>query len=136
MGSANEQLRLLAHFDGLSDADEVSANANYPLPKREGPVQRVRGIGWVLKWSGALGVLFVAGGMLIQFAYCLAAEQALTRAARAGVLEATLPRASSASVRRVVEQRLAAYPSLAGRLQLHMLQNGGPTLRDFRVADG
>jgi hypothetical protein len=53
----------------------------------------LRGIGWVLKWSGAVGVLTLAGILVLDFAYRLAAEQTLTRAAAIGLQRAELPHA-------------------------------------------
>src|SRR5215207_9183546 len=48
-----------------------------------------RGVCWVLAWAGALAVITIAAGVLIDFAYVLAAERALSVAARAGAMEAT-----------------------------------------------
>ena len=94
-----------------------------------------RGVAWVLKWAAALGVLFVAGCALLQFGYCVAAEQTLSRAARAGALEATLPRATRQSIVESIERRLTSYSIPAGSLHIAVQQNGAPIRRAFRIAD-
>jgi hypothetical protein len=123
MNADPSSYELLAHFDG-------------PFVPQAARTSSVRGVRWVLQWAVALAVLFVAGCTLLQFGYCLAAEQALARAARAGVLEATLPRATYQSVTESVERRLANYSLPPGRLQFSLLQNGIPIRGPFRAAGG
>ena len=65
--------------------------------------------------------------------YCLAAEHTVIAAARAGALEATLPRATSQSVAESVMQRLAGYRSASRQTQLVIQQNGAPILGRFNV---
>jgi hypothetical protein len=81
-------------------------------------------------------MLFVAGCVLTQLAYCLAAERTLARAARAGALEATLPRATHESIVRSVERRLAGYSFPPGLLRISVQQNGVPIRGRFQPGDG
>ena len=67
-----------------------------------------RGVGWVLRWAGTLATIAFSLLKLIDFSYQIDLDQTLDRAARAGALEATLPRASSQSVVQSVERRLSA----------------------------
>ncbi len=123
MDSADAEHDLLAHFD-RSFAQETT---------RELPT---RGVGWVLKWAAALATLGIAAVVLVEFGYCLAAEHTLTRAARACVLEATLPRATHQSVERLLERRLTIYSLQSGRVQFCLQQNGAPVRGALRVHDG
>jgi hypothetical protein len=95
-----------------------------------------RGVLWVLRWAAALAVLFFSCGVLAEFAYCLAAEHTVVRAARAGALEATLPRATAISVNKSVAQRLAAYSSTRGQMRIVIQQNGKPILGRMKVQPG
>lgn len=95
-----------------------------------------RGVCWVLAWAGALAVTAIAAGVLIEFAYMLAAERTLSVAARAGAMEATLPRATYQSVTAAVDRRLNQYPLLAKQLHLSLLQNGTLVQSQFRQHDG
>jgi hypothetical protein len=95
-----------------------------------------RGIGWVLPWTGALAVLAIAAGLLAEFACIASAEHALSNAARAAAIEATLPRATYQSVAATVERRLARYPALAKRVLLTLSQNGVPVQTQFRQHEG
>jgi hypothetical protein len=79
-----------------------------------------------MRWAAATAVLYFSGCVLAEFAYCLAAEHALSRAARAGALEATLPRATYQSVRAAAGRRLTSYHHVAGQLQLAIQQNSAP----------
>jgi hypothetical protein len=99
-----------------------SFHSSGALRKRCGDVP-VRGIGWVLRWAAALAVLWFAGCVLAEFFYTLAAEHKLARAARAGALEATLPRASFRSVGETVERLLARRASSTGQLTLAVHRN-------------
>jgi hypothetical protein len=100
------------------------------------PNQTQRGVQWVLQWAAALAVLTFAGSILIEFSYLLSAEHKLSIAARAGVLEATLPRATYQSVTMVVESHLTQYPQLTRHLRLTFLQNGSPVVGRIRQGDG
>ena len=82
----------------------------------------------MLRWAAALAVLSFSCGVLAEFAFCLAAEHTVNRAARAGALEATLPRATSKSIAESVMQRLAGYPSTSRQTRLVIEQNGKPIL--------
>jgi hypothetical protein len=115
-----------------------STAAPDPAPERfiEIPRDTRRGICWVLAWAGALAVITVAMGLLAEFAYVIAAERALSVAARAGAMEATLPRATYQSVTATVDRRLSQYPSLAAQVQLSLLQNGTLVQSPFRQHDG
>lgn len=119
----HSSLDLLAHFDEPANVATTRA-----LP--------TRGIGWVVKWFATLAVLFISACILADFGYCLAVEQALSRAARAGALEATLPRATLQSIGQSVERRLEGYSLLPSRLQLSVMQNGRPVRGKFQPHAG
>jgi hypothetical protein len=113
------------------DASQVSYDvlAHFERPTSRNTTGRIatRGIGWVLQWSAALATLFVAMSVLARFGYCLAAELTLLRAARAGVVEATLPKASFQSVLQSVERQLDEFSEWrSNRLRFSLLQNGAP----------
>jgi hypothetical protein len=95
-----------------------------------------RGVCWVLAWAGALAVVAIAAGVLAEFAYVLSAEHTLSVAARAGAMEATLPRANYQRVTATVERRLKQYPRLIKQLHLGLLQNGTLVQSQFRQKDG
>src|SRR3954465_13357830 len=126
MDSGQTSNDLLAHFDrpktlempDFEWVDEViplgptaSATVGVPTPNPaierfiEVPRDTRRGVCWVLAWIGALAVIAVAAGALTEFSYMLAAEHALLVAARAGAMEATLPRATYQSVTAAVDRR-------------------------------
>jgi len=109
---------LLRHFDPDQEAAPRFSPRGLPT----------RGIRWVLKWFAALGVLSFAASSLVEFAYLTAAEQTLARAARAGALEATLPRATMRSITDTVQRRIAAHPALSSRLRLMVENNGRPVV--------
>jgi hypothetical protein len=73
---------------------------------------------------------------LLQLAYCVAAERALLHAARAGVLEATLPRATRESVVETIERRLVGYSISDRALQIALQMNDAPVQRAYRLAEG
>jgi hypothetical protein len=102
----------------------------------EVPLDIRRGVSWVLAWTGALAVIAIAAGVLVEFAYVLAAEHALSVAARAGAMEATLPRATYRSVTATVERRLSRYPLLTKQLHVSLLQNGTLVQSQFRPNEG
>jgi hypothetical protein len=56
----------------------------------------------------------------------LSTEMALARAAHAGALEATLPKASYESVMRAVKSRLATNLDDGGRSTVYLTRNGAP----------
>jgi hypothetical protein len=95
-----------------------------------------RGVLWVLRWAAALAVLFFSCGVLTEFAYCLAAEHTIARAARAGALEATLPRATTKSIAQSVARRLTSYPGTCGQTRLVIEQNDKPTLGRLKLQPG
>ena len=84
----------------------------------------VRGVGWVLRWAAVAVVLAVSAMVLTGFAYQLAAEQALARAAQAGLREAALPRATNASVEAAVRRRLADGFGLERATQVTLARAG------------
>lgn len=120
---------LLAHFDSL---DDVAAEQD----TRVVASHRVRDARWVLKWAAAFAILVVAAATLLEFGYLMAAERMLNFAARAGAMEATLPRATYDSVLGAVERRLAGYSQMQGRVQLTLLQDGKPVGRRLQGGDG
>jgi len=85
---------------------------------------RVRGVGWVLQQAALVVVLAIATVALTAFAYELAAERALARAAAAGLREAALPRATNESVEAAVRRRLIGGPSLDRATQVKLARNG------------
>ncbi len=117
MDAARDFYDPLAHFERSTTLDGVA------------PARRAgtRGVGWVLQWYAALVTLLVAASILAELGYLLRAERTLARAARAGALEATLPRATAQSVAQVVQRRLAGYPPhVADRVRFSLHQNGAP----------
>ena len=95
-----------------------------------------RGIGWVFAWAGAITVIGLAATVLVEFACVLAAEHTLSIAARAGALEATLPRATYQSITATVERRLNNYPLLKKQLRRSLLQNCAQVQSQFRPRAG
>jgi len=120
MDSQGPSLELLAHFDSRK-LDEAP----------RAPIGTIA----VLKWAAAMGVLFFAAGVLLQLTYCIAAERTLSNAARAGVLEATLPRATRDSIVRTIEHRLAGRSVSPGSLQIAIQKNDAPLQRIYRLAE-
>jgi hypothetical protein len=86
----------------------------------------VRGVGWVLRWAAAIAVFAITLALIAAFAFQLSAEATLRRAAAAGLREAALPRATSASVAAVVRRQLAARPRLMRGIQLQLASDGVP----------
>jgi hypothetical protein len=151
METAQASHEHLAHFDRAKTlempdfewVDEVipfdsAAIASHRANDRyiEVPRDTRRGIRWVLAWAGALAVLTTAAGILTEFACVLAAERTLSVAARAGAMEATLPRATYQSIVAAVDRRLIECPLLAKQLHLSLFQNGGLVQSQFRQHDG
>jgi hypothetical protein len=154
-GPASDEL--LAHFDrpktlempDFEWVDEVlpfepaaSVSHGASVPDRaaeryiEVPRDTRRGICWVLAWAGSVAVLTIAAGVLTEFAYVLGAERTLSVAARAGAMEATLPRATYQSVTATVDRRLIHYPLLAKQLHVSILQNGALVQSQFHKREG
>jgi hypothetical protein len=125
-------------MDALQDSAAILERFDY---EGDGIAQGVvrsmphRGVGWVLRWTAAIVVFWFASSVLVQFAYSLAAEHMLTRAARSAVLEATLPRATYESVRDTVERRLANR-AWAKQTTLSVQRNGTPIGGMTRAASG
>jgi len=84
----------------------------------------VRGVGWVLRWAATLAILCLSATILATFACQLVAEQALVRAASAGLREAALPRATSRTVDAVVRRRLASRFALSRATTIVLERNG------------
>jgi hypothetical protein len=108
--------------DGLDVADSARGTA--------------RGAGWVLRWAAALGVLAWSASVLVEFGYCLAAEQTLARAARAGVMEATLPRATGHSIEQVIWKRLDEWAIPHSGARIALVHNGTPVAGVFQPRPG
>ena len=89
-----------------------------------------------LQSAFVFGLLWIAGCVLTEFAYSLAAEHTLARAARAGALEATLPRATLRSVGDTVRRRLAERTSWAEHLTFAVHQNGAAVGGTIHAAGG
>jgi hypothetical protein len=128
MDVTEPSIQLLAHFD---DTAAPAADVE-TLPRTE----PTRGIRWVLKWTAAMAVLFYSSTVLAEFGYSLAAEQMLAHAARAGVLEATLPRATLHSVEQSVMRRLAGHVASLSDVKLTLLDNGAWVSRKFQPRGG
>jgi hypothetical protein len=111
MAATDASLELLSHFDR-------------PAARRSPLRVPTRGVGWVLQWAASIASVWCALMVLAQFGYGLAAERALSRAARAGALEATLPRATSHTVAQAINRHLPG--NLPTRLRFSLHQNGVP----------
>jgi hypothetical protein len=96
----------------------------------------IRGIGWVLRWAATAAVLAMSLVRLACFGFQLAAEQTLAKSARAGALEATLPRASYESVAQTVERRLGGLVQPSSGWKLYLEQNGKPVRSGIRLQEG
>jgi hypothetical protein len=142
---------LLAHFDhpktlkmpDFEWVDEVlpfepTGSPSHLAAERyiEVPRDTRRGVRWVLAWAGAMAVLTIAFGILAEFAYVLAGERTLSVAARAGAMEATLPRATYQSILAAVDRRLIRYPLLAKQLHVSLFQNGALVQSQIRQHEG
>jgi hypothetical protein len=86
----------------------------------------VRNARWVLKQAACLASIVLSALVLAAFAYQVAAEQKLHRAAVAGMHEASLPGATSGSVEGVVRRRLAHRGDALGTARLLLAINGAP----------
>jgi hypothetical protein len=128
MDPDHTSFELLAHFDPIKDVDTEETSTAYP--------RRVRDARWVLKWTAAIAILVVAAATLLEFGYLMAAERTLNFAARAGAMEATLPRATYESVQAAVERRLSGCSQLQDQLQLTLLRNGQAVGKQLHAGDG
>src|SRR5262245_57013295 len=90
----------------------------------EAPKIRRRGILWVLGWAASLGVIAVTSCLVLAFAYVATAEHALIVAARAGAMEASLPRARYQTVTAAIERRLVSQPVLIEQMSVTFAKNG------------
>jgi hypothetical protein len=131
MDANQDSLQLLSHFDVIA-ADEADASPEAAVDD----ATPTRGVGWVLRWAAAVGVLFYATTVLVEFAYCVAAEQLLARAARAGALEATLPRATVRTIEQTVWRRLEGRELTRTDLKFALLQNGRWVVKRLRPSGG
>jgi len=105
-------------------------------PSVANPCRSARGVGWVLRWAAALAVLIASLVILIDFAYTLAAEQTLARAARAAALEATLPHATLQSIVDTAERRMQDLDEDRGTWKIYVEQNGTPVRGVLRPQEG
>src|SRR5262245_17876280 len=102
---------LLAHFDRPKTDNRVNQQAFSASKTTPSPIVAARrGVRWVFQWAAAVAVLAFAATILAEFSYQLVAERQLTLAARAGVVEATLPRANYQSIQDALYARLISYP--------------------------
>lgn len=120
---------LLAHFDSSEDSEP---HVGIAVVAR----RHIRDARWVLKWAAALATLGVAAATLLEFGCLMAAERALYVAARAGAMEATLPRATYQSVQAAVERHLSGYSRMHGQVQLTLLRDGQTVGKQLRADDG
>jgi hypothetical protein len=119
--------------DHVAPDQLTQSNDDDPQPLNTLPQ---RGVLWVLMWAAALAVFGVVVCIATEFVCLAMAANALGVAARAGALEATLPRATHDTVAAVIERRLAGYPQLAARMQFTLLRNDAPVDRSLRLQDG
>lgn len=84
----------------------------------------VRGVGWVLRWAVMLLVMSYSAVVLAAFSYHVWAEHALHHAARVGLREAALPRATSDSVESTIRQHLTVRHSRLRAASLQLTANG------------
>jgi hypothetical protein len=124
MDASRTSFELLAHLD-----------AHSPPPGESSCAASSRGILWVLKWAAAMAVLLYTGCVLVRLGYSLSAERALLHAARAGALEATLPRATHETIMQTVERRLESCSISSTNLKVDIRRNGAPLARVFRLLD-
>jgi hypothetical protein len=158
MGSGRDSHDLLSHFDRPKvvccpdfDWDENSvgpggfefAAIESDLIQRSGaplsdeaPSPARRDALWVLKWAAAVVVIVMAAGILVEFGASLAAERALRRAAEAGIVEATLPRATSQSVLSTIERRLPKHSIDPRKLNFTLLDNGNSVTGRVQAREG
>lgn len=120
---------LLAHFVPGKNVDPNTAAAF--IARRY-----IRDARWVLKWAAAFAILVVAAATLLEFSYLMAAERTLNVAARAGAMEATLPRATYESVQAAVQRHLADYSQMHGQVQLTLLRDGQAVAKQLHAGDG
>ena len=92
-----------------------------------------RGVCWVLSRALAALALVLAGTQLFMFVLLLIAEQQLSIAATAGMREATLPRASLASVRKAIA---GCLPESLGAPQVVLLQNDAGPIGPLALSAG
>jgi hypothetical protein len=114
----------------LTPIDPLSLFSDLDPPLEESPGSSpddpVRGVGWVLGWAGALTAMFASFVVLAEFGYQMSAEQTLARAARAGALEATLPRATYRSVEETIDRRLRSLVGRGAGRRIYISQNEKP----------
>ncbi len=120
---------LLAHFEAGENAEPNTAVES--IARRH-----IRDVRWVLKWAVAIAILVVAAATLLEFGCLMAAERTLNFAARAGAMEATLPRATYRSVQAAVERRLSGYSQMHGQVQLTLLRDGQAVGQQLQAGDG
>jgi hypothetical protein len=90
----------------------------------------------VLGWAFSLTVFAAAAVFVMQMAFVIAAEQSLIAAAQAAVDEATLPRATRATVQAAVDRRLAPTGLAVAACQVALQQNGAGVSRSIRSRPG
>jgi hypothetical protein len=126
MDSAQASGDLLTRFDDFSNGIVLGHERS----------TRTRGVGWVLRWAAALAVLWLSACVLAEFAYSLGAEHTLARAAQAGALEATMPRATYRSVVETINRRIAMRDRWAAQLTISVDRNGAAVGGPIRAAGG
>ena len=102
----------------------------------EVPRDTRRGIRWVLAWAGAWRCSRLRPACSSSSLTCSQRSARYRFAARAGAMEATLPRATYQSVTAAVDRRLNQYPLLAKQLHVSLLQNGTLVQSQFRQHEG
>jgi hypothetical protein len=122
----------ISDYQPLSLAIESSRIENHDLALSR------RGVSWVLRWAAAAVVLCVSAIVLLDFAYRLAAELSLARAAAAGLRASALARPNGLAIQQSIRRELgnSLYRDAVVRLQSGspvIISNGQPKPGDFSV---
>jgi hypothetical protein len=107
----------------------LDSSPQLPAATIEPPVATI-GVWCVLQWAAAVVILAVVANVLYGFAQRLGTQRSLQLAARAGAIEAVLPRASYHSVRDTIGRRLAGISELES-WELTLLQNDAHVFRQI-----
>lgn len=101
-------IRLHTAWPDGSDATPVPDDRGAGLPYSDEGATGLprRGVTWVLAWAASFAMVAAALVIMLRFAALVQAEAALAEAARAGVVEAGLPKATHRTVCRVTTEQL------------------------------
>jgi hypothetical protein len=124
-----------AGFESASGATDAVRTVDETLEDSVQPLAR-RDTFWVLKWAAAATVFAVSAATLCEYGSTLAAEHALRQAAEAGIVEATLPRASRQTVLNAIERRLPQNSIDPRELNFTLLADGQPVTGRLKPREG